>query len=93
MSHTYSVISEDNGNYRKIYVYHPKGDSKTCIIHGHGSSSDECEVMGDFGSKYVKRIPTKDCGHNHVSRKRFNRRQENNDIVNSAVDEILLHKN
>ena len=33
-SHTYSVTSESADNCRKIYVDHPKGESKTCLIHG-----------------------------------------------------------
>ena len=34
--HTYSAMSESTGKRRKIYVDHPKGESKTCLIHGPG---------------------------------------------------------
>ena len=40
---------------------------------------------------YAKSRPTKDHGNDPVNRKKFNRQQENNSIVNSSVDEILLH--
>ena len=42
--------------------------------------------MGDFGSKYVKSRPTKYHGKYPVPRNKINRQQENNYIVNSAVD-------
>ena len=61
-SNTYSAISESSGKRRKIYVDYPMGKSKTCLIHGPGNSSDECKVLGDFGSKYAKTGRTKDCG-------------------------------
>ena len=41
----------------------------------------------------LKSRPAKDCGHDTVQRNKFNRQQENNDIVASEVDEILLHEN
>ena len=43
--------------------------------------------------KYVKSRPTIYPGHDPVPKKTINRQQENNDIVNSAVDEILLNEN
>ena len=46
-----------------------------------------------LGSKYVKIIHTKDHGNNILPGNKFNRQQENNGIVNSEVDEILLHEN
>ena len=49
--------------------------------------------MGDFGNKYANSRPTKDRGRNPVPRKCFNRKQENNSIVNNSVDEILLPEN
>ena len=84
---------ESAGKRRKIYVDYPKGKSKTCLVHGTGHSSDECKVLGYFFSKYVKSRSTKDRGHDPISRNNFHRQQENNDITNSAVDEILLHEN
>ena len=92
-SQTYSAMSEIYGKHRNIYVDYLMGESKTCLIHLAGHLSYECKVLGDFGSSYSKAIPTKDRGHNPVLRNKFNRQQENNAIFNSAVDEILLHKN
>ena len=48
--------------------------------------------MGDFGSKYSKIRPSKDCGHDTSNRNKFNRQQDNNDIVNHAVDDINLQE-
>ena len=56
-------------------------------------SSDEFKVLGDFGSKYAKIRPTKDRGNDPIPRKKFNSQQNNNSIVNNAVDEIFLHAN
>ena len=79
---------ESAGNRRKIYVDHTKDRSKpTQIIHGPGNSSDECKVLGDFGSKYAKIRPTEDRGNDVTNRKKFNSQHA---IVNSSVDEILL---
>ena len=79
-------MSERDGKRRNIYVYHPKDRSKpTCLIHGPIHSSDECKVLGDFGSRYDKNIHTKDCGHNLAHRKKFNRQEEKNAIVNHEV--------
>ena len=86
-------MSESAGKCREIYLDHPKDKSKTCLIHGLVNSFDECKVLGYFISKYIKIRPTKDCRQDPVSRNKFNMQQENNDIVNSSVDEILLHEN
>ena len=52
---------ERPSNRIKSYVDHPKDRSKiTCLIHGPGNSSYECDVLGDLGSKYYKISPTKD---------------------------------
>ena len=48
--------------------------------------------MGDFGPKYVKIRPIKDRGNHPVPRNKFNRRQENNSVSISVVDEILLYE-
>ena len=69
------------------------GKSKTCLIHGPRHSSDECKALGDFGSNYSKKRPTKDRRHDLVPRYKFSRHQEHNAIVNSKVDEILMHEN
>ena len=92
-SNNYSNIGHIAGNRRKRYVEHPKRMSNTCLIHVHGNSSDECKVLGDLCSKYVKSIPSKYREHDIVPEMFFNRHQDNNAIVKSEVDEILLHKN
>ena len=86
-------MSERSGKRRKIYVDHPKGGSKTCHIYGPGHSSYECKVLGDFGYNYIRIITSKDRGHNPVPKNKLNMHQEDNYIVNSAMDEILLHEN
>ena len=59
---------------------------KTYPIHGPVHSLDKCKVLGDFGYKYIKIIPTKERRHNTVTIKKVNRQQENSCIFNSAVD-------
>ena len=92
-SNNHPKISESDGKLRKINVDYPEGKYKsTCVIHGSSNSSDECKVLGDFGSAYDKiyllrtagTIPYQEC---------LNRNEEKNYIVDSAVDEILLHEN
>ena len=71
-----------------------KGRSNpTCLIHDPGYSSDECKVLGDFRYKYAESMPTKDHAENPEKRNKFNRHQENNDIVNHPVDENFLQEN
>ena len=54
-------MSESAGNNRKRYIYHPKDISKLpCLIHGPRHSSDECKVLGEFGTMYDKCRPTKE---------------------------------
>ena len=48
---------------------------------------------GDFGYNYAKSRPTKDRENDPENINKFNRQQENNAIVNSEVDEILLQEN
>ena len=92
-SNTYSETSEIPDNCIEVYVYHPNDRSKhTFLIHGPSRSSDSWNFLGDFGSKYSKIRPTKDRGHVPVGRNEFNIQQENNVIVNHAVDEIILQK-
>ena len=55
-------MSESANKHRERYVDYPKGMSKpTCLMHRPGHLSYEYKVLGDFGSKYVKSIPTRDC--------------------------------
>ena len=87
-------MSESAGKHINIYLNYPKGKSKhICIINVPRHSSDECKVLGNFGSKYIKSRPTKDHGQTPVPGKKFNRQNNNNGILNSAVDEIILHEN
>ena len=80
-------MSESADKGRKVCVDHLKDISTpTCLIHGPGHSSDQCKVLGDFGSKYAKSRPTKDRRKNPANRNIFNRQQENNAIFNHAVD-------
>ena len=53
-------------------------------------SSDEFKVLGDFVSNYSKSRPTKYRSNHTTNRYKINRKQDNNAIVNSEVDEILL---
>ena len=48
------------GNRRKQYVDFLKSELKNRLIHGLGHSSDECKVLGEFGTKYDKIQTTKD---------------------------------
>ena len=85
-------MSESYDKHRKIYVDYLKGESKTCPINGPGYSLDECKVLGDFGYNYDEIRPTKYHGYDNLPRKKFSRQKGHNAIVNSAVDEILLHE-
>ena len=87
-------MSEITGKRRNIYVDHPKIRSKiTCLIHGPGNSSDDCQVFGEFVNKYDKYRPNKDCSHYPATRKCFGRQQETNSVTQHTVDEIILQKN
>ena len=47
--------------------------SKNCLIHVSGHFSEECKVMGDFGTKYDNIRPTKYRGISPVPNKKINR--------------------
>ena len=49
-------------------------------------------VLGDFGYKCPTIRPTKDRGHDPININKFNRQKQNNAIVESAVDKILLQE-
>ena len=55
-----------------------------------GHSSDECKVLGGFGSKYSKIRLTKDHGQEPATNKIFNINQEKNAIVHHSVHQIIL---
>ena len=86
-------MSESAGKRRKRYVDDTKDRYKlTCLIHIPGNSSNECKVLGCFGSKYSKSM-TKDSMQNPTKTNKFNRKQEKHGIVQNAVDEIILQEN
>ena len=57
-THPATGYSAENG--KKRYVDCLTSESKTCLIHGPGHSSYECNVLGDFGANYAKGKTTKD---------------------------------
>ena len=85
---------ERDGKRRKWYVYNTKDIYKhTCPINGTRHSSDECTVLGDFGSKYSKTRPNKDRGNDPADKTKFNIQKNKNDTVNNALDDIIPQKN
>ena len=58
--------------------------SMTLVIHQINARS-----WGDLVLSIIKIRPNKDHRHNTENRNKFNRQQENNNIVNHAVDEII----
>ena len=86
------TMDESAGKLRKQFVDFSKSKSKTCIIHGLGNSSDECKVLGEFGTKQAKGKSDKDHGNNLVPRGKTNRQKSINSIINKAVDNILLNE-
>ena len=93
-SNTDTKMSESACKISKRCFDHPKyGFKLTCIIHGPGHSSDECKVLGDFGSKYAKiGLPSTLFTLSQIETY-FNGQKDNNDIFNYAVDEIVLQEN
>ena len=91
-SQTHYKIGESSVKRRKQYLDRLSGESKTCLIHSSRHSSGESKILGDFGAQLAQRKPTKYRGDHIVPRKKFNRQQENNAIVNNMVDEILLNE-
>ena len=87
-------MSESTIKHRKRYLDHTKDKSKlTCHIHGPINSSDECKVLGDFGTKYDTYRSTKDHRQDPATKKSFGRQQENNTMIQHVVDEIILQQN
>ena len=55
LSITFSEINESAVKHINRYADHPMDRSEiTCTIHEPGHSSDECKVLGDFGSKCLQ---------------------------------------
>ena len=79
------------GKRCKQHVDFSKSKSKTCMIFGTRHSSEECKVLGGFGTNYSAAQPTNDRGSNPAPKK-SQIRQENHAIINNLVDEILLNE-
>ena len=62
----------------------------TCTVHGPGNYSDECKTLEEFGSNYSKVRPTRYQSQETTIKKKYGRYQENNVIVQHAVDGIFL---
>ena len=87
-------MGESDDKHRKRYVDHLNNRSKlTCLIHGTVNQPDKCKVLGYFSFKYPKTWHTKGYGQEPTKTRKFNRKKQNNDIVQHAVDEIILHDN
>ena len=85
-------MDESTGKRQKWYVDFSTNESKTYLIHYPGHYSNECNFLGDFGTKYAKGNPNKNHGNNPVQREKIKRQQENNALINNAADEILLYE-
>ena len=65
---------------------------QTFLIHGPGNSSDEYEILGGFSFKYSKIWSTKEQRQEPETRNRFVRQQDNNSLVQHAVNDIILQE-
>ena len=65
---------------------------KTCIVHGIAHSSNYSRVLKQFGTKYAAAQSTKYHWNNPVTRKIFQKKQENHAIINYVMDEILFNE-
>ena len=82
----YFEMSESIRKHRKRYEDNQNNRFKnTYLIHVPGNSSDEFKVLRNFGSRYTKISPTKDCNHDLTTKNKFKRHQNNNAIVNHKV--------
>ena len=83
-------MSDSAVNHKNSYLDHPRDISKhNCLINFPGNSSYGCKVLWEFGSKYYKRIPTKDHGYDTETRNKFNIQKDKNAIFNHPVDKII----
>ena len=64
----------------------------TFPIHGPGNSSDNCKILINFGSKYAKSRPNKELRQDPANKNKVEIQQDNNYIVQHAVDEIILQE-
>ena len=59
-----------------MYVDHPRDGSKlTFLIHASGHSSDEYNVLNDFGPKYAKESPLNEIMKDPVSSKKLGQKK------------------
>ena len=63
-----------------------KSALKNCMIYGLIHYSDECKVLGEFGTKYAVAQSTNNHGRNPIPRKRFQKKQENHTIRGDDYD-------
>ena len=63
--------SESDGKLRKRHVDNLTVKSKKCLIHGPIYYSEECKVLGDFGTIYAKSRPTQAHQNIPVPRKKL----------------------
>ena len=64
----------------------------TFLIHGPGNVSDKCKILINFGFNYAKSRPNKELRQDPANKKKVGIQQENNYIVQHAVDEIILQE-
>ena len=50
--------------------------SKNCMIHGAGNYSDECKVLGEFGTKYAEDQPAKYRRSDPIPRENFQKNKK-----------------
>ena len=60
------------------------------MTHGLGNFSDECKVLGEFGTKYAADQPTNNRGSTTIPKKGYQKKQENHAIIDNMVDEIHM---
>ena len=60
------------------------------MIHGAGHSSDECKVLGKFGTKYDVTHPMKYRGSDTIPRKGPRKKKENHTLIDNMVDELRM---
>ena len=60
------------------------------LIYGPGNSSDECEILVGFSYKYSRIKPTKEQKQEPETKNKFGRQQDNNAIVQHAVNYISM---
>ena len=78
---------------KKGYVDLPRDISKpTSLINGPGNLSDECKVLNYFVTKYARFRTFKEDRKEHTSYKICGKKQDINDIVQQAVNDIILQE-